>query len=332
MAQKHFFSFEQIKPQKSANGCYRTTIGNLEVTSFSQISFEKLQLAKNCSTEPFWHPNAHKLGYCIQGELVVSLLTASAQDTFTVKEGEVFFIPKGSFHFLANGKEKEAIVTFAYSHVKPEELHLSKAIHSLSEFAFQATFHSGAGFFGDLQKSKEDPTFINNYMVKAQAPVSSRYKFDMQESSDYVSNKGGYLKAATKPNMPIIEELGLFSFGLNPQGIVEPHWHTNAGELIYVIKGDVKISILSADGSHDVQQVKAGGGAFAPANYFHSIENLSKDSAEILAFFSNPTPDYIGIGQAVNLCPKEILASTFNLPVDTFKAFTAPNSALVITI
>ena len=152
----------------------------------------------------------------------------------------------------------------------------------------------------------------------------------MQASNDYITTKGGYLKAATKPYLPIIEDLGIFSFGLNPRGIVEPHWHTNAGELIYVVKGNVRISVLSADGSHDVADVKAGGGGFAPANYFHSIENISGGDAEIIAFFNSATPDYIGIGQAVSTCTTEILASTFKLPVDSFKDFVAPKVPLII--
>ena len=111
--------------------------------------------------------------------------------------------------------------------------------------------------------------------------------------------KGGYLQLATKINLPILDGLGILGFGLNPNGVVEPHWHTNAGELVYIVKGTTRITVLAPDGKVDVMEVKGGEGAFAPASYFHNIQNIGKDQVEVVAFFSNADPDYIGIGEVI---------------------------------
>lgn len=331
MSKQHFFNLTSMKPQKnSANGS-RTIVGIKEVPALEGISLECLKLNRNASLEPLWHPNSHKIGYCLQGKVLVSILTPNSHDSFTVGEGEVFFVPKGNYHYVANISEKEAVIIFGLSNAQPDELNVSKALRSLSDSAFASTFQTQPPFFEGLKKSKQDhQSFIHYSSKKAHSDISSHFKFNIKTSNTYLTTKGGYLKAATSQNLPVIQELGIFGFGLNAKGIVEPHWHTNAGELIYVVKGHVRISILSPDGTHDVADVKAGGGGFAPASHFHSIENLSTENAEIIAFFTNREPDYIGIGQAVGLCSNEMLASVFDLSPDYFNAFTPPHAALVI--
>lgn len=82
--------------------------------------------------------------------------------------------------------------------------------------------------------------------------------------------------------MPILEGLGILGFGLNPKGVVEPHWHTNAGELVYIVKGQTRITVLAPDGKVEVMEVNGGQGAFAPASHFHNIENIGKEKVEVI--------------------------------------------------
>ncbi len=142
--------------------------------------------------------------------------------------------------------------------------------------------------------------------------------------------KGGYLQVGTRVNLPKLEGLGILSFGLNPKGIVEPHWHTIAGELVYIVKGKTRITVLSPDGQVEVLEVSAGEGAFAPASYFHNIENIGSDPVEVIAFFSNSDPDYLGIGEVVGSYSNELLASVFNTSPDYFNEFQKPEKPLVI--
>ena len=65
--------------------------------------------------------------------------------------------------------------------------------------------------------------------------ISSRFKFNIAASSKVINDKGGYLQLGTKSNLPVLDGLGILGFGMNPKGSVEPHWHTNAGELVYIV-------------------------------------------------------------------------------------------------
>lgn len=327
---KLYFSLQALQPQENSTGGDITFVTADEMSGLVNLSFSLLKLKKYGSLEPTWHPNANKIGYCLQGNATVSIRSPDGVDVFNIEKGDVFFIPQGYIHHIENYGEDENIVAFALNHIKPESLSLSSAIHSLSDEVFVATFASKSGFVDGLKKSNHSEHIKTLISAKNPGFISSRFKFNIAKSTRAIATKGGYLQLATKTNLPVLDGLGILGFGLNPRGFVEPHWHTNAGELVYVMKGNTKITVLSPDGSVNILEVKAGEGAFAPASHFHNIENLGKDEAEIVAFFSNASPDYIGIGEVIGSYSNELLGSIFDLPANYFADFKKPSEPLVI--
>jgi len=330
MGSKLFFSLKSIKSQTSNKGGNLTWVTSKEVPGFVNISFASLHLAKKGLQEPIWHPNANKIGYCQQGNALISMRTPSGVETFTVEEGDMFFIPQGYIHQITNiGNEKNQI-NFALNHATPQIMNLPSAIHSLSENVFTATFNTPKGFLNGLEKSKNQELIKTLPSFKKPDSIASRYKFNIAASSKPVLTKGGYLQLGTKANLSVLDGLGILRFGLNPNGDVEPHWHTNAGELVYIVKGHSRITVLSPDGKVEVLEVQGGEGAFAPASHFHNIENIGKDDVEVIAFFSHEDPDYIGIGEVVGAYDNDLLAATFDVPLEYFDHFKKPSGPLVI--
>jgi len=331
MGSKFFFSLASITPQYSSKGGSITHVTSKEVPGFVNISFSTLKLKSKGFQEPIWHPNANKIGYCLQGKALVSIRSPGGVDAFTVEEGDVFFIPEGYIHTVENIDSKDNIINFAYNATDPEAMCLSKAIYSLSDNVFNATFNTQSGFLDGLKKSKNQE-LIKTLPSQKNVPdcISSRFKFNIALSSKPVQTKGGYLQLATKTNLPVLDGLGILRFGLNQKGNVEPHWHTNAGELVYIVKGQSRITVLDPDGHVEVLEVKGGEGAFAPASHFHNIENIGSEEVEVIAFFSHAEPNYIGIGEVVGSYSNELLAQTFNVSSNYFDTFKKPQGPLVI--
>lgn len=331
MGSKLFFSLNNIKPQKSYPGGSITYATANETPGLVDISFSQLKLNKNAFQEPIWHPNANKIGYCQQGTALVSIRGPSNLDTFTVKEGDVFFVPKGHVHYISNIGSNENIINFAYNNSKPELMNLSSAFFSLSDSVFTGTFDMPKEFIVDLKKNKKNDLIRTITSTNKQPPtISSRFKFNIADSNKPILTKGGYLQLATKPNLPILDGLGILGFGLNKGGIVEPHWHTNAGELVYIVKGRTRITVLSPDGNVESLEVNGGEGAFAPASHFHNIENIGNEDVEVIAFFSHAEPDYIGLAEVMGSFSNEVLASIFNVAPKYFDSFKKTEQPLVI--
>lgn len=331
MGSKFFFSLKAVKPQSSNGGGSITYVTSKEVPGFVNLSFSSLTLGKRGSLEPIWHPNANKVGYCVEGNAIVSMRAPNGVEQFTVKQGEMFFIPQGFIHHLENIGTGSCTIHFALNHEMPETMYLSKAVYSLSENVFTSTFKTPEHFVDGLKKNTQKEIIKTlSDLKKVPESIGSRYKFAIEDSDKVILTKGGYLQVGTKNTLPVLQGLGILGFGLNPKGNVEPHWHTNAGELVYIVKGKTRITILHPDGNVEALEVNGGEGAFAPASHFHNIENIGSDKVEVIAFFSHDDPDYIGIGEAVGSYSNELLASVFNTPPGYFDAFKKPDKPLVI--
>jgi oxalate decarboxylase len=330
MESDFFFSLDSIKPFAMNQAGSLTQVTSLETPGLQGISFAKLNLNAKGSLEPCWHPNANKIGYCIDGKALVSMRAPNGVETFTVNKGEIFFIPQGYVHHVENMGKNACTINFALNNESPETMWLSKAILSISDNVFNSTFDTKTGFVGGLRKSSFNPFKMLPSVNSTSEDIGSRYKFDIKDSNKAILTKGGYVQLGTKANLPLLNGLGILGFGLNPKGIVEPHWHTNAGELVYIVKGKARITILAPNGHVDILEVNGGEGAFAPASYFHNIENIGSDDVEVIAFFSNQDPDYIGIGEVVGSYSNELLASIFNTAPDYFNALKKREIPLVI--
>lgn len=332
MSSQFFFSLDSIESQKKDKDGTLTYVTSKEVPGFANISFASLKLNKNGFHEPIWHPNANKIGYCLQGSALVSMRTPGSVEVFNVEAGDVFFIPKGYVHSISNLDAEENIIRFALDNTNPEEMSFSKALNSLSGDVFTATFNTPSGFIDELKKSKNSES-IKTLPSQQRSPhsISSRFKFNIASSAKPVQTKGGYLQLATKTNLPVLDGLGILGFGLTPKGgTVEPHWHTNAGELVYIVKGKTRITVLSPDGKVNVMEVNGGQGAFAPASHFHNIENIGDEPVEVIAFFNHAEPDYIGFGEVLGSYSNEMLASIFNVSPKYFDHLKKPSGPLVI--
>jgi oxalate decarboxylase len=330
MVSKNFFSLSTARKQKYSGGSI-TNVTADDVSGFVNIAFSELRLNKNGSLEPIWHPNANKIGYCLQGDALVTIRSPSVADTFTVSTGDVFFIPQGFIHHIENMGDQECVIDFTFNHSRPETMNLSNAVYSLSDSVFTATFEAPAPFLKGLKAAKK-PELISLLSTKSSVgkTKSNAHKFNIASSNKPIKTKGGYLQLATKGNLPILDGLSILGFGLTPGGIVEPHWHTNAGELVYIVKGQTRITVLAPDGKVEILEVGAGQGAFAAASHFHNIENVGMEDVEVIAYFSHAEPDYIGLGEVVGSYSNELLANTFNVAPNYFDSLIKHETPLVI--
>ena len=339
MSQRLFFNLETIPSKKNQAGSLACVTAK-EVPGFIDISFNQLKLNREGFQEPIWHPNAHKIGYCQQGNALISLRTPNGLDVFSLEPGDVFFIPKGSAHSILNLGEQENIINFALNSASPEVMYFSKALDSLSDDVFAVTFDTFPTFVNQLKKAQNSSEMMK--MLSSQGHASffdtsshksnptSQFKFNLEASHPLLETRGGYLKSATKTNLSILEGLGILGFELTPKGIVEPHWHTNAGELVYIEKGRTRITVLSPDGNIEELEVNAGQGAFAAASHFHNIENIGDENVKVIAFFSNAQPDYMGFGEVLGSYSNEMLASIFGVSPGYFDKLKKPSGPLVI--
>ena len=76
--------------------------------------------------------------------------------------------------------------------------------------------------------------------------TSSVYTFNLDATTPQVSNSNGSRTTANADNFPILSGMGMLLLRLEKGGVREPHWHPNASELSYCIKGQASYDYIQS--------------------------------------------------------------------------------------
>ncbi|WP_426445346.1 cupin domain-containing protein [Paenibacillus sp. S-38] len=69
--------------------------------------------------------------------------------------------------------------------------------------------------------------------------------FDLRSSPYFVKDRQNYLLYQTAKQLPVMQGLSLVDVFLSRGHSIEPHWHPNSNELLYMIQGEIIESILN---------------------------------------------------------------------------------------
>jgi len=318
----HLFRLSQLKPQIQMEGGSRLEATKSNFPVLQGMSFYKLLLNPKAVREPHWHANADELGYCLQGQILVSFYASgNKKETFLVNSGEAFFIPSGSLHGIETVGEEIAELILQFSNEQPEDFGLSSAFGMFSNAVLGNTWGLNAQVFQTLQRSTQAvfiATKSDAVKVPQNAHYSSIYRFPLNNSAPLINYPFGNAKVARQDVWPILMRQALYSLELTSDGMREPHWHPETAEMGYIAKGRGRMSILSPHGNVDTYEMNEGDLYFIPKAYPHHIECLT-ESLHILIFFDQAMPGDIGFTASVKSFSDECLAAVFHTSTPFFE-------------
>ncbi len=138
------------------------------------------------------------------------------------------------------------------------------------------------------------------------------------------SYDGGSSKEATVVNFPVSEKLAGVFMTLAAGGLRELHWHANAAEWAYVIRGGCRVTTIDPDGHSEIVDFGAGDVWYFPRGHGHSIQGLGPDGCDFILVFDNGYFSDFGtfsITDWIGHVPAPVLAKNFGVPATTFAAF-----------
>ena len=168
-------------------------------------------------------------------------------------------------------------------------------------------FMAAAGRTEAAEKEEELPTF--------------RYPMEQQKGR---ITEGGSAKEATVKQLPISTGLAGVSMRLKPGGLRELHWHANAAEWAFVIKGRVRTTVIGPDGLSETNDFDPGDVWYFPRGHGHAVQNLGREEAHfILVFDDGGFSEYrtFSITDWLGHTPPSVLAKNLGLPEAAFAKF-----------
>jgi len=315
----HIFDLDGTKPQFSSQNGSRTLMNVDNFPILEGMGAVLLRLDKGGIREPHWHPNAAELSLCVSGTAKMTIYSTNARvDTFTIRSGQIVFVPRAYWHDLENIGEDEVKLVVVYNNERPGDLGVSGSVGSLSARVLDRMFGiSQAGFFDQMNyTSIQDVTMGSkpvDFSSTSKVEVPNTHKFDLRGITPQIQTPGGSATLGLANDFPILAGLACFLLVLKPSGIVEPHTHPNAAELNYVINGKVRFTVFGPNGEAETSEISQGQVFFVPSGYFHYLENPDNvNGNNVVSFFGNESPEFIGIVGGLSAYSNEELSSVFN--------------------
>src|SRR5262245_26408978 len=98
---------------------------------------------------------------------------------------------------------------------------------------------------------------------------------------------GGWAKEATVAEFPVSEKLAGVLMSLAPGGLRELHWHANAAEWAYVLKGRCRVTTIDPKGHSQIADFNAGDVWYFPRGFGHSIQGIGSEDCLFVLVFDN---------------------------------------------
>lgn len=316
------FNFHLVSsaPKTLAGGTIRTA-SVAEMPRLTGLSMQLVEIAPGALREVHWHPNAAEIGYVLAGNGVMSILSTSGDNArFPITSGTSTFVPRGDAHAIENNGDVPLVILIGFSHELPEHLTLSESIPWFPTRVIEQTLGVEAGTL-PLFPPRGDLAIVPNPAPGATATTANvaESPYSATLAALPLATFGGGTVQALKPEVvPKLTDMTLLRLMIDIGAVREPHWHGNAGEFNYCVRGSAEVGIVAPSGESWTFTLDVGDVAFIPNNWFHAITNVGDEEVEIVAFFDATAPSRIDLSTMAGFFPSEVLAASLDISPDVF--------------
>ncbi len=294
--------------------------------------------------ELHWHANAAEWSYVIEGHCRVTVVDPEGHSE--IKDfgpGDVWYFPRGHGHSIQGLGNEQCHFILVFDSGYFSEF----ATFSLSDWIAQTPKEVLAKQF-NLPVSAFD-NFPKSEVYIAQGPVPPALPLDPPAASGNppplthrfrLGSKrpeivaGGTFNLVSQKDFPISATMSGAILKLAPLAIREMHWHPNADEWQYYIKGRARMTVFGSQGRKITREFAPGDVGYVPMGCGHYIESIGAEECEMLAVFNSGNYQEISLSQWLASNPAELLQTNFGVKPDIIEVlrkrqglFSNPNSS-----
>ena len=217
-----------------------------------------------------------------------------------VEAGDLWFFPAGMPHSLegigANGCEfliafddgkasefNTLLVTDWMAHTPPDILAMN---FDVPADTFKSIPLNDLWIF---QGKEPGPLADDKRAVAAGGPPPFPFTFKMGASTPVKSNRSGTIQVVDSTTFKASTTTSAALVTLKPGAMREMHWHPNADEWQYWIKGEGRMGVFKAGPNVQTQDFRAGDIGYIPRNQGHYLQNTGTTDLQVLALFRAPS-------------------------------------------
>lgn len=279
--------------------------------------------------EMHWHANAGEWAYVISGRCRITTIDPdNRSEVVDVGAGELWYFPRGHGHSIQGIGNEDCLFVLVFDNGYFSEFgtfSITDWIGHTPAEVLARNFGVAPDVFSSFPKQEvyiatgPVPGPIGQPAASlSSAPLTHRYPMLAQKPDRF---EGGTMRVVSEREFPISTTITGALLVIKPGGLRELHWHPNASEWQYYLKGKGRMTVFGSHGRIRTDDFAAGDVGYVPQGFGHYLENVGSEDLEILLALNNGIYQSISITAWLAATPVQTLSTNFGVPAETFAAF-----------
>jgi oxalate decarboxylase len=312
-------------PKRVQNGGWARQVTMEDFAISKEISGVNMRLTAGGIRELHWH-QAAEWAIMTYGNCRITVLDAEGQPYVAdVNEGDLWYFPPGAPHSLqgigADGCEfvicfddghanefNTLLVTDWFAHTPPEILAKNFGVpaETFAKIPLQNLWIFQGTVPGDLVADRN--------AISKNAPVPPfPFIFPLGSSKPIRESSGGVIRVADSSNFNVSTRVAAALVTVRPGGVREMHWHPNADEWQYYIKGKGRMTVFNTGPNAMTMDFNAGDIGYVRKNLGHYVENVGDTDLQFIGVFRAPRYQEISLSNWLTHTPPALVAQHLNV-------------------
>ncbi len=290
-----------------------------------------MYLAAGAIRELHWHQSA-EWAVMTRGHCRVTTIDRRGRSSVDdVESGDIWYFPAGLPHSLQGLGPDGAEFVIAFDDGAQSEsntLLLTDWIAHTPPAVLAKNFGVPVETFKDIPlhnlwifQGKEPPSLDEDRKSARVEEGIEPVIFRLSRSPAIISNSGGSIQFADSSNFPIAKTVAAALVTVEPGGMREMHWHPNADEWQYYLRGNARMTVFNTGPKVTTNDFRAGDVGVVRRNYGHYIENTGEDVLQFVEVFRSERYEEVSLANWLSHVPPELVSQHLNIPPATLAAF-----------
>ena len=323
-----------LAPKRIQNGGWARQVTQDDFTISTTIAAVNMRLGPGGVRELHWHQQA-EWAVMTYGNCRVTILDENGRpEVADVKEGDLWYFPAGLPHPLQglepdgaefvlafdNGKSSEfntLLVTDWLAHTPPDVL--SKNFGQPVEAFKNIPLHNKWIY----QSNSPAPALaaVEAQIAAAAGKPPHSYVFRLSDMPPTHETRSGTVRIADSTNFLVAKTIAAARVTIKPGGLREMHWHPNADEWVYVLKGAGRMTVFNTGPAAVTANFHAGDIGYIRKALGHYLENTGDTELVYMEVFRADRFAEVQLSDWLAHSPIDMVAETLNLDPSVIARF-----------
>jgi oxalate decarboxylase len=319
-------------PRRIQNGGWAREVTQSDFAVADTISGVNMRLTSGGIREMHWHQFA-EWAYMTYGTCRITILDDQGRPYIAdVKEGDLWYFPAGLPHSLQGlgpdgceflicfdeGKASEfttLLVSEWFTHTPPKILadNFGVPVETFANIPLRDLYIFQGNLPGDLEAERAQ--------VSGKGAPPHPFTFSLGSGAPTRETKGGTVHVADSRNFTVSTTVAAALLTIRPGGMREMHWHPNADEWQYWIKGKGQMTIFNTGPNAVTMDFNPGDIGYVKKNLGHYIKNTGDTDLQVLEVFRAPYFADVSLSDWITHTPPALVAQHLNVSVETIAKF-----------